>query len=163
MASCVEKLEIISLNNLDYLAQYHDITASWPVLDSLEKFKPRYKYYSWADLDYRKCLRRERLLHDREDPFTGLSPDEIKMKYKFFPHTIMDILRLVSKDLQRPSKKNNPLTPKQVVCTALFVLGNGKWVNSSRNPSTPFCFVSFRIRKHHFVHCFACKNVLAPL
>ena len=54
-----------------------DITASWPALNSLEKFKPRYMYYSWADLDFRKSLRSQGIFKERTDPFFGLSIDDI--------------------------------------------------------------------------------------
>ena len=131
MASSLEKLELISeYNCIDFINGDHQ-SASWPVFDTLEKLKPRYVWYSYIDLDYRKALRRERLLQDRNDPFYRLTADEIKKKYKFFPHTIIDILNLVGKDLQRPTKKNNPLTPKQSVCLALYLLGHGMFSTNS--------------------------------
>ena len=125
MASSLEKLSLISCFNSDYLLEEGDITGSWPVMDSLEKFKPKYVYYSRIDLDYRKTLRRERLLTLRIDPFSNLTLEEIKKKYKFFPHTITDILELVADDLERVMRRSNPLTPKQIVCIALYVLGHG--------------------------------------
>ena len=125
MASSLEKLELISQDNWNNFTHGDHNSASWPLFDSLEKFKPRFVRYSYIDLDYRKTLRRERLLEDRNDPFYKLTADEIKQKYKFFPHTIVDILHLVGEDLQRPTKKNNPLTPKQSVCLALYLLGHG--------------------------------------
>ena len=46
-----------------------NLTGSWPcpVLDILEKFKSQYIHCSYVNLDYRKTLRRERLLKTRID------------------------------------------------------------------------------------------------
>ena len=144
MASSLQKLELISFNNLDYLTELGNYTSSWPALDTLDKFKPRYTHYYWADLDYRKRLRRERLLQAREDPFSQLSPDDIKIKYKFYPHTIMDIIKLVGDDFNKTTKRNNPFTTKQCVCLALYVLGHGKYELSHLKTLTPIlCHFAF--------------------
>ena len=156
MASSLEKLELIlEYNCIDFINGDHQ-SASWPVFDTLEKLKPRYVRYSYIDLDYRKALRRERLLQDRNDPFYRLTVDEIKKKYKFFPHTIIDILNLVGKDLQRPTKKNNPLTPKQSVCLALYLLGHGMF--STNSPWKTFdC--NFILEIYEKLFLFTCKSV----
>ena len=129
MASSLEKMEIVGFNNFEESIDMGNITASWPALGSLEKFKPKYIYYSYADLQYRKSLRRQRLMRDRQDPFFALGPNDIRVKFKFYPHTIMDIVGIVAKDLQRTTKRNNPLTPKQTVCVSLYVLGHGRCKN----------------------------------
>ena len=126
MASSLEKLDIVGFSNLEESINMGNITASWPVLGSVEKFKAKYIYYSYADLQYGKSLRRQRLIRDRQDPFFSLTPDDIRAKFKFYPHTNMDIVGMVATDLQRSTKRNNPLTPKQVVCVALYVLGHGR-------------------------------------
>ena len=126
MASSLEKMEIVGFNNFEESVNMGNITASWPALGSLEKFKPKYIYYSYADLQHRKSLR---LLRDRQDPFFALGPNDICAKFKFYPHTIMDIVGMVSKDLQRTTKRNNPLTPKQAVCISLYMLGHGRCKN----------------------------------
>ena len=41
----------------------------------------------------------------------------------------MDIFGMVAKDLQRKTKRNNPLTPKQAVCISLYILGHGRYKN----------------------------------
>ena len=101
MASSLEKLDFILQSSLDYSVSAINKTSSWPVFDTMEQFKPCYVRYSYIDLDYRKTLRRERLLKDRNDPFYQLTADEVKRKYKFFPHTINDIVNLVGKDFQK--------------------------------------------------------------
>ena len=123
MASSLEKMEIVGFNNFEESVNMGNITASWPALGSLEKFKLKYIYYSYADLQYQKSLR---LLRDRQDPFFALGPNDIRAKFKFYPHTIMDIVGMVAKDLQRTTKRNNPLTPKQAVCVSLYMLGHGR-------------------------------------
>ena len=125
MVSSLEKLDFILQSSLDYSISASNETSSWPVFDTMEQFKPCYVRYSYIDLDYRKTLRRERLLKDRNDPFYQLTVDEVKRKYKFFPHTINDIVNLVGKDFQKHTHRNNPLTPKQSVCVALYCLGHG--------------------------------------
>ena len=122
-------MDIVGFNNFEESIDIGNITASWPALGSLEKFKPKYIYYSYADLQYRKSLRRQRLMRDRQDPFFALGPNDIRVKFKFYPHTIMDIVGIVAKDLQRTTKRNNPLTPKQTVCMSLYVLGHGRCKN----------------------------------
>ena len=129
MASSLEKMDIVGFNNFEESIDMGNITASWPALGSLEKFKPKYIYYSYADLQYRKSLRHQRLMRDRQDPFFALGPNDIRVKFKFYPHTIMDIVGIVAKDLQRTTKRNNPLTPKQTVCMSLYVLGHGRCKN----------------------------------
>ena len=129
MASSLEKMDIVGFNNFEESIDMGNITASWPALGSLEKFKPKYIYYSYADLQYRKSLRHQRLMRDRQDPFFALGPNDIRVKFKFYPHTIMDIVGIVAKDLQRTTKRNNPLTPKQTVCVSLYVLGHGRCKN----------------------------------
>ena len=129
MASSLEKMDIVGFNNFEESIDMGNITASWPALGSLEKFKPKYIYYSYADLQYRKSLRCQRLMRDRQDPFFALGPNDIRVKFKFYPHTIMDIVGIVAKDLQRTTKRNNPLTPKQTVCVSLYVLGHGRCKN----------------------------------
>ena len=126
MASSLEKMEIVGFNNFEESVNIGNITASWPALGSLENFKLKYIYYSYADLQYRKSLRHQRLRRDRQDPFFALGPNDIRAKFKFYPHTIMDIVSMVAKDLQRSTKRNNPLTPKQAVCISLYVLGHGR-------------------------------------
>ena len=129
MASSLEKMDIVGFNNFEESVDMGNITASWPALGSLEKFKPKYIYYSYADLQYRKSLRRQRLMRDRQDPFFALGPNDIRAKFKFYPHTIMDIVGMVAMDLQRTTKRNNPLTPKQTVCVSLYMLGHGRCKN----------------------------------
>ena len=119
-------MDIVGFNNFEESVDMGNITASWPALGSLEKFKPKYIYYSYADLQYWKSLRRQRLMRDRQDPFFALGPNDIRTKFKFYPHTIMDIVGMVAMDLQRTTKRNNPLTPKQTVCVSLYVLGHGR-------------------------------------
>ena len=46
MASSLEKMEIVGFNNFEESVDMGNITASWPALGSLEKFKPKYIYYS---------------------------------------------------------------------------------------------------------------------
>ena len=101
MASSLEKLDFILQSTLDYSVSASNKTSSWPVFDTMEQFKPCYVRYSYIDLDYRKTLRRERLLKDRNDAFYLLTAHEVKRKYKFFPHTINDIVNLVGKDFQK--------------------------------------------------------------
>ena len=129
MASSLEKMDIVGFNNFEESIYMGNITASWPALGSLEKFKLKYIYYSYADLQYRKSLRRQRLMRDRQDPFFALGPNDIRVKFKFYPHTIMDIVGIVAKDLQRTTQRNNPLTPKQTVCVSLYMLGHGRCKN----------------------------------
>ena len=129
MASSLEIMDIVGFNNFEESIDMGNITASWPALGSLEKFKPNYIYYSYADLQYQKSLRHQRLMRDRQDPFFALGPNDIRVKFKFYPHTIMDIVGIVAKDLQRTTKRNNPLTPKQTVCVSLYVLGHGRCKN----------------------------------
>ena len=126
MASSLEKKDIVGFNNLEESIDIGNITASWPALGSLEKLKQQYIHYLYADLQFRKSLRCQRLLRDRQDPFLALGPNDIRGKFKFYPHTIMDIVGMVAKDLERSTKRKNPLTPKQVVCIALYVLGHGR-------------------------------------
>ena len=97
----VDKLDLILQCNWNYSLNLNNETTLWPVFDTLEKFKPQYVRYSYIDLDYRKTLHRERLLKDRNDPFCQLTVDEVKRKYKFFLHTINDIINLVGNDLQK--------------------------------------------------------------
>ena len=54
MASSLEKMDIVGFNNFEESINMGNITASWPALGSLEKLKPKYIYYSYADLQYRK-------------------------------------------------------------------------------------------------------------
>ena len=129
MASSLEKMDIVGFNNFEESIDMGNITASWPALGSLEKLKPKYIYYSYADLQNQKSLRRQRLMRDRQDPFFALGPNDIRVKFKFYPHTIMDIVSIVAKDLQTTTKRNNPLTPKQTVCVSLYVLGHGRCKN----------------------------------
>ena len=129
MASSLEKMDIVGFTNFEESVDMGNITASWPVLGSLEKLKQKYIHYWYADLQYRKSLRHQRLLGDRQDPFFALGPDDIRAKFKFYPHTIMDIVSMVAKDLERSTQRNNPLTPKQVVCIALYVLGHGRCIS----------------------------------
>ena len=126
MVSSLEKLDIVGFSNLEESIDMGNITASWPALGSVEKFKAKYIHYSYADLQFRKSLRCQRLIRDRQDPFFSLGPDDIRAKFKFYPHTIMDIVGMVATDLQRNTKRNNPLTVKQVICVALYVLGHGR-------------------------------------
>ena len=42
MASSLEKMEIVGFNNFEESIDMGNITASWPALGSLEKFKPKY-------------------------------------------------------------------------------------------------------------------------
>ena len=69
MASSLEKMDIVGFNNFEESIDMGNITASWPALGSLEKFKPKYIYYSYADLQYRKSLRRQRLMRDTRSFF----------------------------------------------------------------------------------------------
>ena len=101
MASSLQKLEIIEKRNVEESEDIISLTRSWPAFNTLIKLKPSYLFYSWADHEYRKKLRRERLLKARQDPFAGLGPEDIRMKFKFYPHTIMDIVALLAKDLAR--------------------------------------------------------------
>ena len=151
MASSLQKLEIIEKSNSEESEDIISLTGSWPAFNTLVKLKPTYLMYSWADHEYRKNLRRERLLKPRQDPFSGLGPEDIRMKFKFYPHTIMDIVALLAKDLARDTGRNNPLTPKQIVCIALYVLGHGRCKFSISQPSTSKSFsklsssISFRV------------------
>ena len=162
MASSLEKLDIVGFSNLEESIDMGNITASWPVLGSLEKFKAKYIHYSYADLQFRKSLRRQRLIRDRQDPFFSLSPDDIRAKFKFYPHTIMDIVGMVATDLETKTERNNPLTPKQVICVTLYVLGHGR----SKNLSTshlrlqfPCANVQIFQPKFHYACNFASKKV----
>ena len=141
MASSLEKMDVVGFNNFEESIDMGNITASWPALGSLEKFKPKYIYYSYADLQYRKSLRRQRLMRDRQDPFFALGPNDIRVKFKFYPHTIMDIVGIVAKDLQRTTKRNNPLTPsKQYACLCTcWVMVGAKMYNF-----TPLTSISLR-------------------
>ena len=157
MASSLQKLEIIEKSNSEESEDIISLTGSWPAFNTLVKLKPTYLMYSWADHEYRKNLRRERLLKPRQDPFSGLGPEDIRMKFKFYPHTIMDIVALLAKDLARDTGRNNPLTPKQIVCVALYVLGHGRCKFPFRSPRlqspSQNCHHPF-----HFASIFATKK-----
>ena len=81
MASSLEKMEIVGFKNFEESVNMGNITASWPALGSLEKLKQKYIYYSYADLQYRKSLRHQRFLRDRQDPFFALGPNDICAKF----------------------------------------------------------------------------------
>ena len=66
MVSSLEKMEIVGFNNFEESVDMGNITASQPALGSLEKLKQKYIYYSYADLQYHKSLRHQRLLRDRQ-------------------------------------------------------------------------------------------------
>ena len=162
MASSLEKLDIVGFSNLEESIDMGNITASWPALGSVEKFKAKYIHYSYADLQFRKSFRCQRLIRDRQDPFFSLASNDIRAKFKFYPHTIMDIVGMVATDLQRNTKRNNPLTPKQVVCITLYVLGHGrckKFSTSHLRLQFPCANVQFFQPKFHYTCHFASKKV----
>ena len=162
MASSLEKMEIIGFNNFEESVDMGNITASWPALGSLEKFKPKYIYYSYADLQYRKSLRCQRLMRDRQDPFFALGPNDICAKFKFYPHTIMDIVGMVAKDLQRTTKRNNPLTPQANSMRVSVCVGSWqvqKFTTSQLRLQFPCTNVQIFHPKFHQACIFASKTV----
>ena len=133
------------------------------MFNTFVKFDAKYIYYNYVDCEFTKCLRRERLFTPREDPFFRLTPKEIKDKYRFYPHTIMDICRLVQKELERPTKRSNPLTVQQVVCVSLYILAHGKYWNVIHNTHPPL-EKSFRLRNFSVANIsYYAKSKLRPL
>ena len=126
MATIEDKLLTIAPYN-SILTTYDALQCHWAMFNTFVKFDAKYIYYNYVDCEFTKCLRRERLFTPREDPFFRLTPKEIKDKYRFYPHTIMDICQLVQKELERPTKRSNPLTVQQVVCVSLYILAHGKY------------------------------------
>ena len=127
MASSIQKLEVLQGNNFN--VDHSDVGVSvLPVFDSFSKFTQNHIYYGYMDAAFRKSLRRQRLLTPREDPFHSLTAEEIKLKYKFYPHTIYDLCELLGESLRRDTSRNNALSVLQVVCVGLYQLGHGKYV-----------------------------------
>ena len=85
-----------------------------------ENLKSISSYCVFEDVVYRQQMQRS-----REDPFYGLTPLEMKQKYKFFLHTVMDLCGLVGNDFEKATERSYPLTVKQQVCPALYYFTSG--------------------------------------
>ena len=101
-----------------------EITASWPVCNTFKEFKLCQAMYDFDD-QCRLDLIRQRLFKDRQNPLECLAPAEVRQKFRFFPHTIMQICELLNDKLKHGCKRSNPLTVLQQVCVALLYYGSG--------------------------------------
>lgn len=85
--------------------------------------------------------RRPRIFKDRSNPLEDLEPEEVFRRYRFKPPTIMFILeQIVPVQLQRPTRRNNPLPPllQLLVCLRFLATGSmhllvGDSLNLSRS------------------------------
>ena len=66
-------------------------------------------------------------LSDRENPSSGLGPDECREKYRFWPRTILDICQLVYNKLEHETNCSNSLPVLNQVCIVLLWYANGEY------------------------------------
>ena len=101
-----------------------DVSASWPVFNTFKEFKLCDSMYDFDD-EARSSLRHHRVFKDRENPLESLSPAEVRRKFHFYPHTVLQICALLNDRFKHSCKRSNPLTVLQQVCAALLYYGSG--------------------------------------
>ena len=69
----------------------------------------------------KQMKRLERMYQTRVNPLDSLlNPDDIKQRFRFFPHRIIELCTLLELYLRHPTKRNNSLSVLTQVCTALY-------------------------------------------
>ncbi|XP_061164358.1 putative nuclease HARBI1 [Saccostrea echinata] len=77
---------------------------------------------------------RPRVFRDRSNPLEDLEPNEVYIKYRFRPATILFLVELLYDDLVRPTKRNSALHPLLQVLVALRFLATGSFYNLVDEP-----------------------------
>ena len=69
----------------------------------------------------------ERIIPDHQNPLEVYSPEEVRVRYRFFPDTIMFIARAIGADLQRPTDRSSALPVVIQLCVALRFFATGSF------------------------------------
>ena len=69
----------------------------------------------------------ERIIPDHQNPFEVYSPQEVRVRYRFFPDTIMFIARAIGADLQRLTDKSSAIPVVIQLCVALRFFATGSF------------------------------------
>lgn len=101
-------------------------TASWPFFNALEHIQSDQLRYGWCTQEYRVTLGTARKWKDRTDPLCGMTANEVKNNFCFYPHHIDELCELLNDHLEHQTKRGNPFTVKQQVCIALYFFGKGE-------------------------------------
>ena len=75
----------------------------------------------------RRAMRRERIFHNREDPLESLGREEIRLRYRFWPETIVLIVNLLWVELNPVTLRSHPIMPNLQVLIALRYLATGSY------------------------------------
>ena len=68
----------------------------------------------------KQMKRLERMYETRVNP---LDHNDIKQRFRFFPHRIIELCNLLEPYLSHPTKRNNSLSVSTQVCIALYYYG----------------------------------------
>ena len=109
----------------------------WSLLQETSNFAA-YGDLDWFDCDkmmynydevQRAADRIERMWEKRIfDPCDSVKdPERVRQIFRLYPHHITQLCNLLRVDLEHKTKRNNPLSVCQQVCTALLYYGTGKY------------------------------------
>ena len=105
-------------------------------------------------------LRNPRVICPRDNPLTFYNPDQIFVRYRFKPQTILILVGLLEEAIKHKTEMNSALPPLLMVCVALRFFGSGSFQTCRRHNPTDITgnsiqmFWSFRqchqpALKHH--------------
>ena len=70
-------------------------------------------------------VRQIRRLRDRFDPLEGFDGEDFRLRFRFRKDSVIDLVKILDKDLQHQTRRGLPLTPMQQVLIALRFYATG--------------------------------------
>lgn len=86
------------------------------------------RFHHW-DEEFRRALRRERVIRDRLHPFDNYDDVDLFARFRFCRANLQKITDLIANDIEHTTDKNGALNPSLQVCLALRYFATGSFQN----------------------------------
>ena len=102
-----------------FALEFQNFTSYLSAFWDFKIFDMERQMYQYDSIQ-KQMKRLERMYQTRVNPQDSLlNPDDIKQRFRFFPHRIIELCYLLEPYLRHPTKRNNSLSVLSQVCTAL--------------------------------------------
>ena len=78
---------------------------------------------------------KDRIYRHDNNPFVTLTEEEVRSRYRFNRDGIAELERIIGGRIQRSTRRNHALTPRQQICSALRFYASGSFQEVSSHDS----------------------------
>ena len=104
--------------------EFQNFTSYLSAFWDFEIFDIERQMYQYDSIQ-KQMKRLERMYQSRVNPLDSLlNPNDIKQRFRFFPHRIIELCDLLEPYFRHPTKRNNSLSVLSQVCTVLYYYGS---------------------------------------